>query len=281
MKFFAVLVLVVLCVVTTESVSLTKVQASQQLAAFQSTGIFQALHSKQAFTDALEYVYSPEDKMMLISSFAQISDSQLHTFSSKENVAAFRKAIVGWKFPTWSEIKTSVGSWWANKKEEAVAAWNTMKEVLADLGNAKWCTLCDKATTAIASHVTEALELAWTKPTEAVCNVVDWLFEKGCGAILTPVLTVAITAALPIVGAVGPHVADAICWVLGKANSYACNNVDAYGKAIATKIAASIPASAGNAVKAFVDAVKAEIATYVGKDGKICKDWMSVCPGAL
>jgi len=276
-----VFAVVLLLAVATQAVSIEKVQQGSQIAAFQSSSIYKALHNKAALANALEYVYSPEDQMMIISSFAQVDDSVLHTFSSKENVAAFRKTLTKWSFPSWNDIKTSVGDWWKNKKEEVANTWAKMKEILSDLGNAKWCTLCDKATTAISAHITETLDLAWSNPTEAVCNVVDWLFEKGCGAILTPVLTTAITAALPVVGAVGPKVADGICWVLGKANSYACNHLDGYGKAIATKIASAIPAAAGSAAKAFVDAVKAEVATYVGKEGKICKDWMGVCPGDL
>jgi hypothetical protein len=259
---------------------LTKVQSGAGIAAFQQTSIFKALHGdRAAFSNALEYVYSPEDQMMIISSFAQLSDTQMHTFSSKQNVAAFRKSLTAWTFPTWATIKAEVGQWWADKKEEVANTWETMKTVLSDLGNARWCKLCDAATNHIATQATNALELAWTDPTEAVCGIVDWLFEEGCGAILTPLLTAAITVTVPVIGALGGKVADAICWVLGKANGYACRKVPEYGAAIVTKVKAKIPAAAGQAAADFVAAVKAEIATWVGKGGAICKTYLKVCPG--
>jgi len=270
---FVFLVLIALVAVAAGA-KLTKVNEATQVAAFQKA--FAGLHDGTAIKNAMDYVYSPKDQIEMLYSLAQISDEQLHTFSSKANVANFRKAM--WSLPTWDEIKNAVGDYFSKKAKQVQAAWATLKQVVSDLGNAHFCKLCGQATDYLATEATDAITLPWTNPTELVCSAIDWLFDKGCHAILTPVLTAAITVSGGPIGALGPKVADAICWVLGEANGYACRNLNSYGKAIADKLAASIPNGVANAAKALVDKIQAEIKALAGETGKVCKDWTGICP---
>jgi hypothetical protein len=270
---FVFLVLIALVAVAAGA-KLTKVNEATQVAALQKA--FAGLHDGTAIKNAMDYVYSPKDQIEMLYSLAQVSDEQLHTFSSKENVAKFRKAM--WSLPTWDQIKTKVGDYFSKKAAQVQAAWTTLKQVVSDLGNAHYCKLCGQATDYLASEATEQLNLPWTDAKELVCSAIDWLFDKACSAILTPVLTAAITVSGGPIGALGPKVADAICWVLGEANGYACRHVDLYGKAIADKLAASIPSGVASAAKTLVDAIQVEINKLKGETGKVCKDWTGICP---
>jgi hypothetical protein len=294
MKF--VLLALVAVIATVTAVPLASVKANAEVALFRQSSLFQATHGNFAELEKhMDFVYSQKDRLEMIGIFLEMSDATMRALGCQEHhIAAFRKASAGWSFPTWESVKqtlinagAAVRDWAVEKVDKLIAkikdTWATIKSLASDIWNGNWCGVCGTVTEKLGDGLTEKLSIDFPSIKELICNAISFVVEKTCPPIMTAIIgpTVA-TVTVGGLAVLSGKIADGVCWVIEKLNSLACDKL--YGEGLAKKAEATWPNAAAlhsaldAGVTAFNNWIKASIAEYTGKKGKICgPNGIAVC----